>query len=292
MAEGGPKDSPKSSYDAGCEERLSPLFTWRSAVASQFGPSKPTTRHVLLTLSLHMNERGGSCFPSTETLALETGLSQRSVEEHLRVAEQGGWIRRRGMGLAGQGWRKLTYTAAVPDSARRGLREERDRDEMVTEGAEPASARPKKVRKITAKGAEGRSGKDVSEDVKKLHADPSDRTASEVEFNLGDERTSPAKKPRTQTIPMSMDWLPPDSIDDFATEIGVTSSYVDRQLAPFRRYFIGRQTRRSDANWVKSFRTWIANQVARDEKAGISTNGKHKGPAFVRDENGTRILHR
>jgi len=40
--------------------RFSPLFTWRSAIAESHLP--PTTKLVAVMLSLHMNERGGSCF--------------------------------------------------------------------------------------------------------------------------------------------------------------------------------------------------------------------------------------
>lgn len=69
---------------------MSPLFTWRSAIAaSELAPSH---RLVALTLSLHMNERGGSAFPSRATLALETGLSPRSVSRILRSLVGDGWL--------------------------------------------------------------------------------------------------------------------------------------------------------------------------------------------------------
>lgn len=93
---------------------LKPLFTWRSAVASEGGPPRSTTRHVLLTLSLHMNEKGGSCFPSTRTLAEETGLSRRSVETHINLAVADGWLRKRLIGLKGQRWRRSEYEATLP----------------------------------------------------------------------------------------------------------------------------------------------------------------------------------
>lgn len=94
---------------------LRPLFTWRSAVASELGPRSPVTRHVLLTLALHMNEKGESCFPSIDTLTTESNLSRRSVVEHLGVAEKDGWLGKRAIRLSnGQGWRRVEYFAVMP----------------------------------------------------------------------------------------------------------------------------------------------------------------------------------
>lgn len=89
---------------------LAPLFTWRSAVVDSALP--PTCRHVLLTLSLHMNERGGSCFPSYDTLAAETGLNRATVIRQLKAAEDAGWlIVERSKGRASN-----RYEAATPNS--------------------------------------------------------------------------------------------------------------------------------------------------------------------------------
>lgn len=94
---------------------LRPLFTWRSALASELGPQSPVTRHVLLTLALHMNEKGESCFPSIDTLTEETNLARRSVIGHLQEAEREGWIGKRAMRMSnGHGWRRVEYFAVIP----------------------------------------------------------------------------------------------------------------------------------------------------------------------------------
>lgn len=94
---------------------LQPLFTWRSAVASEFGPAIGTTRHVLLTLGLHMNEKGESCFPSIDLLTTETNISRRAVLEHLKIAKETGWIGKRALRKPnGQGWRRVEYFALIP----------------------------------------------------------------------------------------------------------------------------------------------------------------------------------
>lgn len=91
---------------------LRPLFTWRSAIVESDLP--PVTRHVALTLSLHMNERGGSCFPSHPTLAAETGYHIDTVRTHLAKLAADGWlvrvVNRRG---SGRGTR-VEYEASVP----------------------------------------------------------------------------------------------------------------------------------------------------------------------------------
>lgn len=98
------------------ERRLSPLFTWRSAVASDRGPKHAVTRHVLLTLGLHMNEKGGSCFPSIDTLVQETALSRPTVIKHLQMAHADGWIEKTTVGLRGKRWRRSEYVALIPES--------------------------------------------------------------------------------------------------------------------------------------------------------------------------------
>lgn len=95
-------------------DRFKPLFTWRSAVCES--DLAPTTRHVALTLSLYMSERGDSARPGAPTLARDTGLSVRAVREHLAELERRGWLRlvERG-GLKGERKKANEYRAVVPD---------------------------------------------------------------------------------------------------------------------------------------------------------------------------------
>jgi hypothetical protein len=97
---------------------LAPLFTWRSAVSSPHGPKDATTKHVLLALSLYMNERGGSCFPSIVTLAADTGLNERTVRDHLSLAVQDGWITRKRHGYGDRRFWRYEYESAVPSHIR------------------------------------------------------------------------------------------------------------------------------------------------------------------------------
>lgn len=96
------------------ERTIAPLFTWRSAIAES--DLAPTTRHVLLALSLYMNERGGSAYPGSARLARDTGLHQATVKGHLQTAVQTGWIEVIRQGGSNLGGRRLAseYVARTP----------------------------------------------------------------------------------------------------------------------------------------------------------------------------------
>jgi hypothetical protein len=96
---------------------LSPLFTWRLAIASKDSDLPPTVRLAAHTLALHMNTDGGSCFPSIATLAAESGLSERSVQKAIRHLEDAGWLRVRLGGSPRGGRRRAnTYQATFSNS--------------------------------------------------------------------------------------------------------------------------------------------------------------------------------
>lgn len=91
-------------------QRLSPIFTWRSAVADSDLPS--THKLVALVLSLHMTERGERAFPKNGTLARETSLGTTAVRTALASLTEDGWLLRdntpRGPGMA------VIYAAQIP----------------------------------------------------------------------------------------------------------------------------------------------------------------------------------
>lgn len=111
-------------------------WTWRHAIIKSSLP--PTTRHVLLTLSCHLNDLGEDCFPSTAMLADETGLSERSVCTHLALAAEHGWFVVRRHGYGKQKWARHEYFPRIPEGF-----EVPDRDDQ---GTERTSAPSKKGR--------------------------------------------------------------------------------------------------------------------------------------------------
>lgn len=89
-------------------------WNWCRIVASEHGPASSTTRHVLLTLALHMNEHGQGAWPSQKKLATESGLSERTVREHLALAEAQSWIAVHQRRRPQQAWFVHEYVATIP----------------------------------------------------------------------------------------------------------------------------------------------------------------------------------
>ena len=92
---------------------LKQFFSWRFALVNS--KLQSTTKHVALTLSIHMNDSGKGTFPSIATLMRETGLSNRCVITHLYLAAKAGWIKIAQGGEGGRGWRKNQYDLCWPD---------------------------------------------------------------------------------------------------------------------------------------------------------------------------------
>jgi hypothetical protein len=112
-------------------------WTWRHAVAKSALP--PTTRHVLLTISLHMNDVGEGCYPTTAQLALESGRSERCVCEHIQVAIEAGWIEVSKHGFAGQKWARNEYRPRWPDPTPNPVDETPQDDDGGTDAASAPS---------------------------------------------------------------------------------------------------------------------------------------------------------
>jgi hypothetical protein len=80
---------------------------WLDLVASEHGPSHPSTRLVFFVLGLHMRKRAGR-YLSQALIAERSHLSVRTVRRHLKRAENGLWIHKRRRA------RKTEYTPTVP----------------------------------------------------------------------------------------------------------------------------------------------------------------------------------
>ncbi|PRZ51205.1 Helix-turn-helix domain-containing protein [Paraburkholderia fungorum] len=88
-------------------------YTWRHAIINS--PLPGQTRHVLLTLSCHVNDAGESAYPSVKTLAREADVSEPTVVKHLRIAKLAGWLIVRKHGYGGQKWARNEYLPAIPE---------------------------------------------------------------------------------------------------------------------------------------------------------------------------------
>jgi DNA-binding MarR family transcriptional regulator len=75
----------------------------------------PTTRHVLLTLSIYMDPSGTNAWPSIRRLGKDMGRSKGTVSKHILIAESRGFLKvhRNSRGEC-KGWRKNKYSARFP----------------------------------------------------------------------------------------------------------------------------------------------------------------------------------
>src|SRR4051812_41969679 len=100
-------------------QELSFLFKWRKSVAAA-GPGLSSKAHlVALTLSLHMNRDGGSCFPGVDLLAKECNLNRKTISRAVSELERSGYIhcRRPSPGQRRAG-RNTYYFARLPQMKR------------------------------------------------------------------------------------------------------------------------------------------------------------------------------
>ena len=142
------------------------LYNYRNTICSADGPEKPTTRHVLLTLSQFMDENM-YCFPSIKTLAEDTALNERTVRNRLFDAVEDGWIERNRRGTNGQGWRLYSYVGITPKRAELNAAPSVDNSGFGIEQPDPSS-----------KGAESSSQRAVTECKNVRKEDPTNRSVN------------------------------------------------------------------------------------------------------------------
>ncbi|RWP72374.1 helix-turn-helix domain-containing protein [Mesorhizobium sp.] len=95
------------------KRKASAAWSWRHAFASSDLP--PTTRLLLHTLGMFMNEFGEDCIPSHADLCRYSGLDKRTVVRHLALAKQAGWIGVSQHGFRGQKWKRNAYSPRWPE---------------------------------------------------------------------------------------------------------------------------------------------------------------------------------
>lgn len=233
---------------------LRPLFTWRSLVASKFGPENPTTRQILIFLSLHMSEKGDSCFPSTRTLAEETGLAHRSIVTHLAEAERTGWIGKRERKTSGQGWRRMEYFAVIPPDAEAAF-QAFQRDERGASGQGDAPNAPRQRDERGSKGDERGSKGDAPR-------------SSEYFKSTSKNSTTPCAEPPSASPPFLTIPLVSKQGEFLVTENDVAewqASFpgidVKQHLRIIRQWNVDNPTRRKTRNGIRGhISRWLAKE--------------------------------
>lgn len=218
------------------------LFAWRRAFLSTDGPA-PTTRLVLLVLSVHMNGDGASCFPTTKTLSIETGLSERSVCTHLAAAEAEGWIKRNLCGLSGQAWKRNEYTASLPEKVVKQV-QHLDKKALI-EFQHLEVKGPERVSAPLGKGTE-------PDDQKALKEVQSSTSYNSSVCGAPEKKTAKRKTPAPDHLPVT------ESMRTLAREKGFTGD-----LAELTANFLDfhRAKGNTFADWTAAWRTWLRNEI-------------------------------
>ena len=88
---------------------------WRRIIGSPFCPLPTGTKWALTVLSRYGDKDGQNIFPSQRELAYRAGVSLKTVNHALQLADNEGWIRRKVMGSQnGKGYKRHVYELAVP----------------------------------------------------------------------------------------------------------------------------------------------------------------------------------
>lgn len=134
--------------DVGQRTKIQPVLTWRGAICES--DLSPTARHVALTLSLWMGERGDSAYPGATLLSESTGLSVRTVRSSLAALVDAGWLVmvEKG-GLKGVKRIANKYEARIPDP-RLPMQEVHPCSSFTGESddADPCNSQPRPVQEV------------------------------------------------------------------------------------------------------------------------------------------------
>lgn len=258
-------------------------YTWRQSILDS--GLRPTTRHVLLTLSCYINDAGQSAYPSTITLAQKTGLSERAVITNLHEAAKAGWLKIRKHGFGGQKWARNEYYPTTPTG------------DFDTEGAEPASV-PKKEKKKKAlnllpEGTEPNDKKALNEVPTNRPVEPTSelsnkaprkkRAASSDDGVIFDDWMAGLKASGQKPIPEG------HAVFTYADEIGLPIEYVRLCWLKFKQKFSGAKKKYVD--WAAAFHVYVrenylkvwfhdaANDCWKLTTAGIQLQKEMRGQA-------------
>lgn len=250
------------------ERNLSPLFTWRSALTESGLP--PTARHVGLTLSLHMSERGDSCFPSAPTLADETGLSRQTVLAMVKILEDAGYLEvSRGVGRGNSNH----YRAIVPEKVNVVTLSSRDIAKEADAFEDPKNVKdaalnqhltsPSSTERVNVVTTNGQPAvlKSVNESV--------------IEDGVGASSTDEAPQP----LP---DWGEFEDLKRLCQQLGAedlldldfwkrvealtqgTQIYYDDQLRKYLAWWESKEPSRRHRNRKRGFMSWIKEDISRE----------------------------
>ena len=149
---------------------------WRRAANSSRGPASSTTRHILSILSDYMDDDGNNCLPGQDKIALDAGLTDRTVRTHLAAAERDGWFTRR-LENNGTKWAHHVYIPCIPPETDSGAKGEPPENDCRTTGNSRQNHR-----KMTAEPPETDSAYRLNTALETASSTARERAAAEDEI--------------------------------------------------------------------------------------------------------------
>jgi|GEM_PF-6760184 len=223
-------------------------WSWRHAIIQS--DLEPTTRHVLLTISLFMNDIGQGAYPTTKKLAQTTGLSERTVCTHIQKAKSAGWLTVFKHGLAGKKWKNHEYEAAFPSTKRT-----EGGSVACCEGTEPNDKKAlKEVQSILP----------VQHSNKKELTSVSSKNVIKKPFR---------KKKATR---LTEKWVLPEEWEVVALEMGLPQNRIRMESENMRDWSMS-SPNGAKLNWLATWRSWVRRAV---EKIN-SANGQHRPVSYA-----------
>lgn len=217
-------------------------WSWRHAFAKSELPS--TTKLVLHTIGLFMNETGSGSYPTVKQIMELSTLSNKAVIKHIKIAIEEGWLRSKVHGFRGQKWKNHEYEAHWPNENGDG------------KAGEPQATLDDKVVNLSPVAGEPQGEKVVNE----VH--------SIVPNNIPSTITPVVPKGKGSRI--SADWKPNDNGYQLATSLGVNPNteleiFIDYWLAVSGSKGVKLDWDATWRNWVRRARPSTQNKKSQSE---------------------------
>jgi DNA-binding transcriptional ArsR family regulator len=219
-----------------------PAVTWALYHAAC---DDPTQRLVLIALAEHANPLGRDAAASVKNLAFWTGVSERTVQRHLRLLEERGNLLRGNQGI-------VAYIRA-------------DRRPVVYDL--PIAERGDRL----SPRSDGRGDTHDADGVTSTSPEPTTEPRDTPQPLTG---LAPPRDRKGHRLPE--DWEPEQALGAWACEQLGSGVAVEREIAQFRDYWHAKAGRDAcKLDWPKTFRVWI-RRAAQDAAQNRSSRNGHQ----------------
>lgn len=221
-------------------------WSWRHAFAKSELAS--TTKLVLHTIGLHMDETGRGAYPTTVQISELSSLSEKAVVTHIRIAIEQGWLRSKVHGFKGQKWKNHEYEAHWPDEHGDG------------KGTERHSISDAKALNVIPEGTERQVKKALNEVQSKVPIQHSNNVTPLVPQG--------GSKAKGHRLPDG--WVPSQEGVNLALSLNVDP---ETELQNFRDYWLALPGAKANKlDWNRTWNNWVRRSKPSRQKAPMGSS--------------------